>query len=622
MTRRQPAFAGENAALRHRAPLTAFVALAAALLAATLAGSPAWAAPPIRRVLPPSAASALQHAFAEPPAGLRFDGADIAAEEARVRLCRGAAPCTTVRLSDPSAPCEGTTAGPWCVQFADDSLLTAPEQAELLARLADQAPAKLWQRADDASGDRGADSNPDSQAGGLAGGQSPAREPLPSRPGHRAAWVAWLLAFALVVLPLLAGKLAGRALIRALPDRGVTRRALALATLPVGFALTLAAVHIDARVPLYDGLLTALLFGLALVGASWRPSRRKAPRAALVVAAAVMALGLGVVELVARRLPPVAPLASASDATLIFDAYDFEGACKALYPDTFPEIGPLLHRHEDDGKPRVLHLGDSMVTSASIGDALPFPDLLEQLDSTHHHIGGGVPGTSTDLQLAVARAWLDRASFSQVVLHLFSGNDIVELDRAYTCSDAGPVLDEAAHLRFAEPRWAYPLRLIVVRTPAPYPLRVLGTVSVAAAQLVSGFSALTHSLDEPMGLETEGQLGTEAQWRRFDFVLRAFADELAARHIPLIVAVIPHRAFLEAADPASVPTFEAHNRMVAIARGLGLTTLDAGKLFAEAVRRDGSKRYFADTTDYDVHFSAEGHALYARWLLERLRPPD
>lgn len=615
MTRRHRASRRETTATQQRAPLAA---LTAALLAVTLAGSTARAAPPTRRVLPPSAASVVRRAFAEPPAGLRFDGADIAPEEARVRLCRGAAPCTTVRLSDPTTPCEGAVAGPWCVRFADDALLTAPEQAALLAGLAAQAPAELWRPAGDATGDRGAPAGPDSQTTG----QPTAHEPLARGPGHRPAWAAWLLALALVLAPLLAGKLAGRGLSRALPRRAALRRLLALSTLPAGAALTLAAVHLDARVPLYDGLLTALLFGLALASAAWRPSPRRPPRAALAVAAIAMALALGLVELVARRLPAVAPLPPAGDATLIFDAYDFEGACKALYPDAFPEIGPLLHRGEGDGEPRVLHLGDSMVTSASIGDALPFPDLLEQLDPARHHIGGGVPGTSTDLQLAVARAWLDRASFSQVVLHLFSGNDIVELDRAYTCTDAGPVLDAAAKLRFASPRWAYPLRLIVVRTPAPYPLRVLATVSVAAAQLVSGFAALTHSLDEPMGLATEGQLGTDAQWRRFDQLLRAFADELAARHVPLTVTVLPHRAFLEAADPASVPTFEAHNRMVAIARGLGLTTLDAGELFAEAVRHNGVKRYFADTTDYDVHFSAEGHRLYARWLFERLPRPD
>jgi hypothetical protein len=595
-----------------------FAAAAVALLAGVAPAAPASAAEAKgRRVLPPSASAVVQRAFAEPPAGLRFDGADIAPEEARVRLCRSTSPCATVRLDDPSAACDGATAGPWCVHFEGDAPLTAPEQAEILARLTARSPATIWQNADDATGDRGAATRPDSKAVG----HTPAREPLPTGPAHRADWVAWLLALALVLVPLAAGGLAGRGLVRVWPDRVAARRLLALASLPAGFALVVAAVHIDARVPLYDGLLTALLVTLALVSASWRRVPRKAPRAALFVAAALMALGLGAVEFVARRLPPAPPLAAAGDATLIFDAYDFEGACKALYPDAFPEIGPLLHRSEADGKPRVLHLGDSMVTSASIGDALPFPALLEQLDPARHHIGGGVPGTSTDLQLAVARAWLDRASFSQVVLHLFSGNDIVELDRAYTCTDAGPVLDEAARLRFAEPRWAYPLGLIVVRTPPPYPLRVLGTVSVAAAQLVSGFGALTHSLDEPMGLATEGQLGTDAQWRRFDQLLRAFADELAARGVPLTVTVLPHRAFLEAADPASVPTFEAHNRMVAVARGLGLRTLDAGEPFAEAVRRDGSQRTFADTTDYDVHFSAEGHRLFAAWLAERLAAP-
>jgi len=44
-------------------------------------------------------------------------------------------------------------------------------------------------------------------------------------------------------------------------------------------------------------------------------------------------------------------------------------------------------------------------------------------------------------------------------------------------------------------------------------------------------------------------------------------------------------------------------------------------LLANVVRRDGAARYFRSRDGVpDVHFSAEGHAQVARWLLDRLGP--
>src|SRR5262245_19680954 len=57
--------------------------------------------------------------------------------------------------------------------------------------------------------------------------------------------------------------------------------------------------------------------------------------------------------------------------------------------------------------------------------------------------------------------------------------------------------------------------------------------------------------------------------------------------------------------------------------GLAIPTLDSSELFAAAVRRDGSSRYFLG--DRDIHFTPEGHRLLGEWLATRLpipRPPS
>jgi hypothetical protein len=614
---------GRRSSALRIAALQQSLALVAAVAALGLgvASPAARATEAARRVLPPGAAAVVKAAFSELPDGLRFDGAELSPELAKARVCRQDGQCATLTLSDPGRGCDTAAAGPWCVTL-EGAALTEAEAAAIRARLAGVASGAVWQNASDdrrGGAEGGAGTGQDA---GAAAGPTATREALPSQGGPGSTAWAWLTALAVLLVPWLLGRfVVGRLLLRG-PPRGkrapVALRLVPLLALVAGAGAVLWGVRFEPRLPLYDGLLAALLFATGLAGASSHHSPRRTPRGAMALMAGLLVLGLGAVEWVARRLPPPPPVPPAAEMTLSFDAFALEGACKSLYPDQFPEMGFLLHRSEADGRPRVLHLGDSMVTSASIGDALPAPDLLEELDKARHHIGAGVSGTSTDFQLALARSWLERASFSLVVLHLFSGNDIVELDRPYLCADAGPLLDAAGQTRFERPTWRYPLAMLAERTPAPYPLRVLATVSVAAAHLVSGFSVLTHRIDSKLGLETEGQLGTDAEWARFGALLRALSEELARRGVPLVVTVLPHRAFLEAEDPAAVPTFEAHNRMVAMARALGLETLDAGELFAEARREHPEVRYFADTTDYDVHFSPAGHGLYARWLLGRL----
>jgi len=46
--------------------------------------------------------------------------------------------------------------------------------------------------------------------------------------------------------------------------------------------------------------------------------------------------------------------------------------------------------------------------------------------------------------------------------------------------------------------------------------------------------------------------------------------------------------------------------------------VDAWDVLAEAVRRDGARRYFIG--EHDIHFTPEGHRLLAEWLDRQLPP--
>lgn len=155
---------------------------------------------------------------------------------------------------------------------------------------------------------------------------------------------------------------------------------------------------------------------------------------------------------------------------------------------------------------------------------------------------------------------------------------------------------------------------MLAHSPPPYLLREAGGISVLAQRTALGLLALRSRV------MAEAR-GDEVAWQHLERILRAFRDELATRRIGLVVVVLPQRAALEAFAPSVTEGFATRTRMVAMTRGLGIPALDPWDLFAASVRREGSARWFARAMPHDLHFSAEGHALLARWLDERLPRP-
>jgi len=419
-----------------------------------------------------------------------------------------------------------------------------------------------------------------------------------------------VLGLAPLLLGLALGLLAGARV------RGWLGRLLAaLVPCAAGFAL----VPVLPRVGSWDliasgvGLGLGFVAGSALRGASWR---------AWVSVACGAALSLALLEGGAWLLlprPPASP--PPAEARLTFTPEELGQGCTALYPERYAELLSWRFEGAREARWRVLHLGDSMVHGTGVGAERAFPALLTRRRPEVFHVNGGFPGVGTDCHLLVVRAWGEVMPVDLVVLHVFLGNDVVEMDRAYVCCADGPLLAYDGGLpraRCPEPRWRFPLPVLLARSPAPYPLRVATGFSTFARHAVPAWAALAPRNRVRRDGIDQGGLGQASHWAHFEAALRGIRDELARRGTPLAVTLLPYRRALEAAEPASTPSSEVRRRVREIAGRLGLSVLDAWDLFFEAVRADGAGRWFSDRVPGDVHFSAEGHERFARWLEEQL----
>jgi hypothetical protein len=243
---------------------------------------------------------------------------------------------------------------------------------------------------------------------------------------------------------------------------------------------------------------------------------------------------------------------------------------------------------------------------------------LERLQPGVAHINAGVPSTAPDAHLPAAQRWMERRRFDAVVLHLFVGNDLAEMDLPYPCCADGPLLrydDGGAKLRCEQPRWAWALRddtrYYAVMSPPPLPVRAVSDVSELARWVVVATVQVRDALRGRASPRPD-------RWEHIEAVLRALRDETTRRGVPLLLVVHPQRSALVAPYPRATEAWDVRARSLDAARRLGVPALDAWDLLADAIRRDGEQRWFASTERNDPHYSVDGHALVARWLGERI----
>jgi hypothetical protein len=429
-----------------------------------------------------------------------------------------------------------------------------------------------------------------------------------------------LLALALTVVPFLigfgAGALAG----------GRARLLPALVFLPIPLCV-FAAVRL--RIGLWDG---AFVGAMAVLGALAPIVFRKDRRARTILALVSTVVALGLAEGAVRGshpavsgIPPreiptlVLPQAHAPNLhdPNIRDQWPPNGACAMMFPNDYPELFEARTSVRKQRPKTVLHVGDSMVVGWSVPPENAFAALMQAQDTTANHVNGAIQNTTLDVQALIIRAWVRKLRPDLVVLYPFAGSDLIEMDESFPCCHDGPLLDYANGS--ATPRCAQPdfsaedssFAWIRDHSPAPEPLRALAPWSELARSAVLSFR---HDLHNQQPFAT--------QWTHYEAALRALRDDLKAQGVPLLVVVLPAkrglgvdpRADNEPVQQIDDPREIAHGLAV-MSRQLGIDTIDASAFFRGLVREGGLDRWFVGD---QIHFSVEGHARFAAWLLPQV----
>ena len=536
--------------------------------------------PTARWVLPPSVGPTLEARLRALEPAWRADTIAVDRDHVRLELCpSGGAPCAALRLDAPRPDCPGTATREWCVTGADSTLV-----GRVAAALADPEAAPV-------------DGRPTWMA-----------VPVEPRP-----WGPRLLAYGgalvQVLLPLLLGWGLGALGRRVVPGPGSRLLRLAVAAAPVALAAVLAlASVVDAGA--WDLVLPGLLAGAGLWWGS-RPERPARRTGGAVRTLASAALVVAVVEGGARLVPAASTgFPPPEAAAWRLSSLPQGQACRLVGP-SFEALTDERLARVDASRPLVLHLGDSMVEGAGVPPEHAFPARLGEIDATYAHVNGGLWGTGPDAYLVGLQRWLSRIHPTLVLVHVFLANDVQDLDAPQPCCHDRPLLtygaDGAVPGCDLDGPQARPWR--PGGSPPPYALRVLTEVSAAARLACLAIAAPSAGA---------GRDDDELRWRHLAAVLHGLRRQADGAGVPLGVVVVPERLELERVAGNEIVAPARRARFVALAREAGLAVLDPSADFVREARERGVLRLFVQGSGRDVHLSAEGHDVYARWLRERI----
>lgn len=559
------------------------------------------------RVIVPEAAGTVSRAFQRMRPTLELERADIDQDHVIATLCRadGAGLCITVRLGDPDVGCAGDVAGPWCLTFPDGAprseiasvvreALATDDGSAIWTKLVAQQP---WDLPED-------------------------RAPGAPSPATLAARFTGVL-----VIPLLAGALAGHLARKRLPRwmRGTTS---VLVTAIAALALAILAA-LTAPIGLWDALFGTLSMGAAFLFVGHAAMAEPGVRLTLLASCAV---SVALAEVMARALLPEPPAVSPAANQRFFLRRRLRDRGRATFAPNFGKEFVCAVVYDDWGFPeddaqtlipgqfvappgyarRVLHIGDSMTWGAGAVPTDTFPAQLGALEPESLHVNAGVPAIGPDGYLALARRWLPVLRPDLVVVSLFAGNDLIDLDSPYPCCEWRPLLaydGPAPSLRCPTARGlesrGLALEWLWSTSPPPYLLRTAAAVSAFSAYATAAF------------LQAERRpptIGEDVTLAHLGSIVAALRDESRTQGADLAVVVLPLRASLASPSPRETVGFQTGARMVDVARRQHVLVLDAWDLFDAASRARGVDALFADA----VHFSRAGHEMVAAWLHRNL----
>lgn len=567
-------------------------------------GSAAESAP--ERVLRPEAATAVQSALRAAGAAWHLQSATLGKSTATVRVCASAplpSQCGQVRLSDPRKPCQGQKEGSFCID--GDEVGMSPSWAPLRQQLAALPDQQIW--------------FVPAQSSAKAQPDSPSLLAFP-----RTTALLWVL------LPFGLGGLLGAGA-RKWRGRAWQTGWAAAVVVVVPLLLALAWDSGELRLGVWDAAGLSLLLSagaLAAGHAGWQG--RWAQRASVAgLATAMAALGFEIGLRLFAAPPPSFPPPEQAQLLLPTDGlarvyarygatpWD-ERACRMMYPRADATV--LQERVTEAGTaPRkVVHLGDSMTYGLGVSKSDRFTSLLQSQSPGTAHINLGVPGTSVDAALLIGRQALGAIKPQMVVLHVFLGNDLEEIDRYYPCCERGPLLNysgqDSVALRCTEPQWqgrsALQADWLLANSPPPYPLRVATADSVLARWVAGAWVAATERL-------AGAPEGDDAQaWRHLEMTVAALQRDVAANGARLAVSILPPRSALVGPGPRRDDALAKRDRLAKMLKQMQLPYFDAFGALQQAAERSGAAALFAKDVADDIHFSAQGHAVVA----EGLRP--
>lgn len=580
------------------------------------------------RVLPPGTEGKLRRAAAALGDAWALESAEVVCHEGRIRLApKGGmgggmgggtgGGAVEVLLTDPRAGCRGEVSGAFCVVVTATGSAGVEVDAAAAAAIAGAFSTfpdeETWVALDEPKEEVG------SRAPGEAGSAGDAGVELPpvaggaeSAGGSRPLWP-YALAIGWFALPWSTGLAFAWLLRAALARPGPRRRRFRF-----GLALALSSLGVFAgafepRVPAWDAAGMGVVLALGFVygsrlRAAERDVRTELRRAGLVVAG--LAVGLAVAEAAVRiGLPPPRRFPPPEALSLVLRPEVREAACRDLY-----EGGPTSQALEDGERGRVvLHLGDSMVEGTTVSPDGVLTTLLDRLAPGTRHVNAAHAGAGPDYHLAMLRGRGEALRPAVVVLWIYAGNDLADLDKPYACCGAGPLLDAAGAWRCPEPRWRFPARALYARSPVPHPLRVLASSSAFAAHLAWTWAGLASWLEPALG-GRPGEPVSEEAWARLRAVVRAFVAETGRLGARLVVVALPHRSTVEWEDPSAEIAHLVHLRVVETLREEGVPFLDPAALLRRAAREEGRTDLYAPFGPTEEHFGDPGHRLLAEWL--------
>ena len=305
---------------------------------------------------------------------------------------------------------------------------------------------------------------------------------------------------------------------------------------------------------------------------------------------------------------------------------------------------PEMERAAREGRPVVVHVGDSMVEGLGVPAEQRFVSQIGQAHPAQEHAVMARPGAGPDTHLIVVDRVVTRMRPrpALVVLYLFPGNDVHDIDVPRLCCDGLPPLrweGDRPVERFGSARWRLSRRQVIGQSPAPWFLRALGPSSHAAAAMLEAWDGMMRAANDrglvEMNPAEVARLPEAERWRRMERIVAAIRGRLAAQGVPALAVVIPYRLTLEQSVGnaarglnAIFPTYAegsaAHARFVEILTRAGFDTVDAFPVMQEMARANTPGLY-ARAYPNDWHFGPEGHRRLAAWLdpqiQARLRRP-